>query len=189
VTIWFDPSCPFTWRTSRWVRAEAQTRDAGVTWRLLSLAVLNEGREIPEQYRQGQQRSQAASRVLAAAADRGNDVIDAVYTELGRRVHEDGRALDRDTVAEAITAAGAPADLIAAYDDETWDKNVRTMHEESQLRAGQESGSPVLAFGSHRAFFGPILTAVPTGTDATRLWDAVAALSGIDIFSELKRSR
>ncbi|MFE3515216.1 DsbA family protein [Streptomyces sp. NPDC059166] len=190
-TMWFDPSCPFTWRTSRWLRAEAAARDEKVSWRLMSLAVLNEDRDdVPGRYREAHRRAARVLRVLAAsAADGGDEAVDALYTELGTRVHDNGGDWDDRTVQQALTAAGLPAGLAAAADDGAWDEAVRASHDEGQARVGQESGTPVVAFGDARGFFGPILTAVPTGEEASRLYDGVAALSTVTAFSELKRAR
>lgn len=190
VTIWVDPTCGYTWRTASWLRAVAAGRGEAVRWRLLSLAILNEHRDVPEQYREGHRRSRLASRVVVAAdAAHGNDAVAALYAELGARVHERGAPLDRATVEESLAAAGLPASLADAWDDDSWDDAVRASHEEGQARVGQESGSPVVAFADAAGFFGPILTAVPTGAEAEKLYDAFAALSSIAHFSELKRAR
>ncbi|MEV6263598.1 disulfide bond formation protein DsbA [Streptomyces sp. NPDC051784] len=190
-TMWFDPSCPFTWRTSRWLRAEAAVRDEKVTWRLMSLAVLNEGRDdVPSGYREGQLRAARLLRVLAASAEHGgNEAVDSLYTAHGTRVHERAEGWDDRTLRQALTEAGLSDGLAAAADDESWDEVVRASHAEGQARVGQESGTPVVAFGDAPGFFGPILTAVPAGEEAARLYDSVAALATVTAFSELKRAR
>jgi 2-hydroxychromene-2-carboxylate isomerase len=190
VTIWFDPSCPFTWRTGRWLRSVAAARGEPVRWRLMSLAVLNADKDVPAEELEPAQRSRLASRVLAATeAAHGSEGLDAVYTALGRRVHEHGQDLDRSTVEAALGDAGLPAALLAAYDDEQHDTAVRTSHDESQQRVGEEAGSPVVAVGDGPGFFGPIVTEVPTGEAADRLYEAVRLLSSVPEFSELKRTR
>ncbi|MFL6128755.1 MAG: DsbA family protein [Mycobacteriales bacterium] len=190
VTIWFDPSCPFTWRTGRWLRSVAAARGEHVRWRLMSLAVLNAGRDVPAQYQEPMRQAQLASRVLAATeAQHGSEGLDAAYTALGRRVHERGHPLDRGTVEAALGEAGLPGALLAAYDDEQQDATVRASHQESQQRVGEEAGSPVVAVGDGPGFFGPILSDVPSGEAADRLYDAVRLLSAVPGFSELKRSR
>jgi 2-hydroxychromene-2-carboxylate isomerase len=183
-TIWFDPSCPFTWSTSRWLRDAAAVRDEEVQWRLMSLAVLNAGGDVPEEYREPMRQSELASRVLVAAGDR-----DALYTALGTRVHEQGQPMTRETVAAAVADAGLPESLLDAYDDEARDEQVRAEHQESQDRVGQDAGSPVVAFGDGPGYFGPIVTGTPTGAAATRLWEAMTLLSQVGEFAELKRAR
>jgi 2-hydroxychromene-2-carboxylate isomerase len=190
VTFWFDPSCPFTWRTARWLRATAAARGEAVRWRLMSLGVLNAGKDVPEQYREPMRQAQLVLRVLAATeAQHGSHGLDAVYTALGTRVHEQEQPLDRATVEAALGEAGLPGALLAAYDDEEQDAAVRASHDEAQRRVGQEAGSPVVAVGAGPGFFGPIVTTVPTGPAADRLYEALRLVSEVDGFSELKRAR
>jgi 2-hydroxychromene-2-carboxylate isomerase len=190
VTFWFDPSCPFTWRTGRWLRDAAAAHGEQVEWRLMSLAVLNAGKDVPDEYREPMRQSALASRVLAEAGLRhGSDAVDALYTALGTRLHEKGGPFDRDTVAAAVADAGLPADLLDAYEDERRDATVRDSHEQAQRRVGQEAGSPVVAFDDGPGYFGPIVTDPPTGADSDRLWEAVRLLSQVPQFAELKRAR
>jgi 2-hydroxychromene-2-carboxylate isomerase len=190
LTFWFDPTCPFTWRTSRWVRDVAARHGNTVQWRFLSLAVLNEGREIPEQYRAGIAWSAKAHRLLAAADERyGQDAVDRLYTAIGRRIHEQGGKQDAATLTDAVTEARLPAELLAAADDSTWDKAVRDSHDEAQNRVGTETGSPVTAIDDGPAFSGPVVVPIPQAEDADRLFDALRLLSMVPQFSELKRVR
>jgi 2-hydroxychromene-2-carboxylate isomerase len=190
ITFWLDPTCPFTWRTSRWVRDVAGRHGEDVNWRLMSLGILNEGKEIPEQYRAGMAWGAGVLRVLAAAGEQhGQQAVDRLYTEIGERIHERGAGRDAATLAEAIDAAGLPAGLAAAADDTTLDKTVRGSHDEAQARVGTPTGSPVTAIGDGSAFFGPVLAPVPEGAEADRLFEALRLLSTVPQFSELKRSR
>jgi len=202
ITFWFDPVCPFTWRTSRWIRSMAGKRDLTVEWRLLSLATLNEGKDIPEQYRDAMARGWRAGRLLAATDQRhGQEAMARLYTEIGTRIHGyvgpgplDGqpterRTLDTDVLSESLAAAGLPAELIEAADDTTLDDAVRASHAAGQSRVGTESGSPIVAFGDGPGFFGPVVVPVPDGESAEKLFDAVRLLSAVPEFSEIKRSR
>ena len=192
MTMWFDPGCPFTWRTSRWLRATAADRGDDITWRLMSLAALREGsdEEVPEPYKGIGERARLATRVLAAVADRyGNDGLDRAYTAFGTRNHDQGRDYGPDLFREALAEAGLPAELADAAGDTSLDATVRASHDEGQKRVGQDSGSPVLAAGDGPGFFGPVLTGIPTGDEAQRLYDAFLALSAVPEFSELKRAR
>ena len=187
VTFWFDPSCPFTWSTSRWLRAAAAERGEPVDWKLMSLAVLNADKDVPEQFVEGMRLSRLASRVLAAA---GPDHIDALYTALGTRLHEQGgESISRDMVAAALTDAGLPADLMEAYEDELLDADIEASHAEGQRRVGDEAGSPVIAFDDGPGYFGPIVTEPPTGADSAKLYEAMTLLSAVPQFAELKRAR
>jgi hypothetical protein len=190
ITFYFDPACPFTWRTSRWVRDTAARRGERVNWRFISLAVLNEGKDLPEQFRPVLAWGRSAHRVLAAADQRyGQDAVDRLYSAVGRRVHYEDAAKDTATLAAAIAEAELPADLIEAADDAGLDKVVRASHDEAQARVGTETGSPVTAIDDGPAFFGPVVSPVPEGDDADRLLEAIRLLSTVPQFSELKRSR
>jgi 2-hydroxychromene-2-carboxylate isomerase len=189
VDFFFDPGCPFTWATSRWITEVAGTGAASVSWRLMSLGILNEGKEIPEQYREFMAQSARALRALAAAgAHGGNDAVAALYTALGTRRHVNGDQYTDEVIAAAVAEAGLPASVAAAVDDEDLDKVVRAGHEESQAAVGQESGSPVVRVGEV-AWFGPVVAPAPTGDEALRLFDAVKTLATVPSFSELKTSR
>ncbi|CRK62025.1 hypothetical protein [Alloactinosynnema sp. L-07] len=191
ITLWFDPSCPFTWRTSRWIKDVAGRRDEKVSWRFLSLAILNEGKEIPENYRAAHLRARAALRVLAATDERyGQDAVDRLYTAIGERVHGPAdRQLTLDVIVEALAEAELPAELIDATEDESLDSIVRESHETGQARVGTETGSPVTAFDDAPGFFGPVVSAVPAPEDGDRLLDGLRLLSPVRVFSEMKRAR
>jgi hypothetical protein len=55
-------------------------------------------------------------------------------------------------------------------------------------QVGYEVGTPVIATQGV-AFFGPVVSPIPRGEDAGRLWDGVRLVAGTDGFFELKRSR
>lgn len=186
VDFFFDPGCPFTWRTSRWITEVADAGAATVTWRLMSLSVLNEGKDIPEQFRPLMIQSARVLRVLAAVED--NDARARLFTALGVRRHDNGEDWDDTLLAAAIAEAGLPATLVDAADDAGLDATVKASHEEAQAAVGQESGSPVLRLGA-KAWFGPVVVPVPTGDEALRLFDAVTLLADVPSFSELKGSR
>jgi 2-hydroxychromene-2-carboxylate isomerase len=190
VRFWFDPTCPFTWATSCWLRETAPAQGAQVEWRLMSLAVLNEGKEVPEQYRAGMAPSWRPLRVLAATARKHDGTaVGALFAALGARMHEQRRTVDDALLAESLAEAGLPSDLLAAADDASYDEDVRASHAEAQERVGTESGSPVLGIGDGPAWFGPVVAPVPTGQAATDLWQGLVALSSVAEFSELKRGR
>jgi 2-hydroxychromene-2-carboxylate isomerase len=190
ITFWFDPTCPFTWRTSRWLRDTAARNGERVRWRFLSLALLNEGREVPEQHKPALVWGRHAHRVLAAAEERhGQDAVDRLYTAVGQRVHERDAQRDASTLSEAIAEAGLAADLADAADDAEWDKVVRASHEQAQARVGTETGSPVTAIDDGPGFFGPVVVPIPDADAADRLLEALRLLSTVPQFSELKRVR
>jgi len=188
VEFWFDPSCPFTWQTSRWLREVADARGVPVDWRLMSLAVLNADKEIPEQWREAVARGAVATRVFAAVrAAAGPEGLGRFYAEVGARVHEQGAELGPEVFREALAAVGLPAEL--AEDDDAQQAAVEASHAESQQRVGAEAGSPITAIAGGPGFFGPIVTPAPTGEDALRLFDGLALVSAVPQFSELKGAR
>jgi 2-hydroxychromene-2-carboxylate isomerase len=190
VTFFFDPTCPFTWRTSRWLRSVTQPRGHTIGWRLMSLTMLNEGKDLPEQWRERLAFSIRPVRVLFATLDEhGGAALDRLYTEFGTRLHYEHADLDNALISTALAAADLPAELTAAADDESLDDAIRASHEEGQARVGQESGSPILAIGDGPGFFGPVVVPPPEGEAAEKLYDAVRLLSAVPEFSELKRAR
>lgn len=187
--LWFDPICPFAWITSRWLIEASAHRAIEPTWRVMSLAVLNAGRDLPEQYMALMQRAWGPVRVaVKVSQDYDNATLGRLYTELGTRIHNDGRGFERDVVAEAIAAAGLPAELIDAYDDTSLDDAVTAAHKEGISLVGEDVGTPVIRV-SGVAFFGPVITPMPRGEAAARLWDGVVLCASTEGFYELKRTR
>lgn len=188
-TYFFDPACPFTWRTSRWLVGVAPERGVTLRWRAFSLSILNGG-NVPEQYKPMMAASRKALRLVEALrADHRDDDIGAFYTELGTRTHEAGVPLSDDIVVQSAEAAGI-ADPKAILDDEAWDEAVRESHDLAFGSAGPDIGSPVLMVeGAARGVHGPIIGEVPGPEEALAIWDAVVPLARSGTFFELKRGR
>lgn len=190
ITFWFDPVCPFTWRTSRWAAEVAGRRGAEVRWRVMSLSLLNAGREVPEQFREAARQAPRAHRVLVAAErDHGTAALGRLYAALGVRLHEKGESLGPGLIAGALADAELPGPLIDVLDDESLDPLVRQSHDESQARVGTPSGSPVTAIGDGPGHFGPVVVPVPDPAAGDRLFEALRLLADVPQFSELKRAR
>lgn len=195
VDMWFDPICPWAWMTSRWLLAVEQVRDVRVRFHVMSLSVLNEGREgLPERYERLLRTGWGPVRVaIAVEAKAGPDGLRDFYTALGTRIHNQDRELSRALYEEALAEAGLPAELADAAETGEWDEALRASHHAGMDPVGDEVGTPVIHTpgpdGRTVAFFGPVLSPAPKGEAAGRLWDGVLLVSGTDGFFELKTSR
>ena len=193
--FWFDPLCPFAWITSRWILEVEQVRDIEVTWHVMSLAYLNQDRDIPDSYRELLAPAWGPVRVCTAAEQKhGKDVLLPLYTALGNRIHLEGRKLHeqddrgRAMIAEALAEAGLEAELVEAMDDASLDDAVAKSHHLGMDQVGDDVGTPTIAFEG-AAFFGPVLSSIPRGEEAGQLWDGCVAVAKVPYFYELKRSR
>ncbi|GAB2448935.1 2-hydroxychromene-2-carboxylate isomerase [Conyzicola lurida] len=189
VDFWFDPSCPWAWMTSRWVDEVSALRDLDVTWHIMSLAVLNEDKDVSEDYRAFFPRALRYTRLVAAVSElHGPEQVKPIYDALGTRIHPGART-DVDTViAEALAEVGLPAGLAAYSESDEYDEPMRASHFDGISRVGQDVGTPVIAVNGV-AFFGPVISPAPTGEQAATLWDGVVAVAAYDGFFEIKRSR
>jgi protein-disulfide isomerase-like protein with CxxC motif len=189
VDFWFDPLCPWAWITSRWVLEVVPQRSLEVTWHVMSLAVLNEGRDLSPDYRKRMDAAWGPVRVLIAAEQRyGNDVLLPLYTAMGNRFHLQHQPIETATVQSALEDASLPGDLVVAMDSSDYDQVLRASHKDGIDRVGQEVGTPIISVNG-AAFFGPVVTPMPRGEAAARLWDGVVLVSGTDGFYEIKRTR
>lgn len=189
VDFWFDPSCPWAWMTSRWVDEVAEHRNLDVTWRVMSLAILNENTEQTEEMSEFLPRSLKYVRLVAAAAQlHGQQVVKPLYDALGSQIHPGGNTDPDLVIPAALAAAGLPADLAAQADTDEFDVPLRASHFDGIDRVGQDVGTPVIAVNG-TAFFGPVVSPAPKGEIALTLWDGVVAAASYPGFFEIKRSR
>jgi predicted DsbA family dithiol-disulfide isomerase len=182
IEAWFDPICPWTWATSRWLVPCAAARDTDIRWHPFSLTIQNDSPVGP---------ALRALRVVAAVRQADAAAVGPLYTELGRRVHHDGERAD-DDLAGALNAVGLEPELAGAAQDAALDAEIRASMAEARALVGDDVGIPVVAIDDGtglRGASGPVLCAMPTGDEALQLFDAWVATVRVPGFAELKRTR
>jgi hypothetical protein len=191
VSFYFDPICPWTWITSRWLAEVQEARGFRVDWRTLSLAELNGGVEnMPERYQEMGRFSMGALRMIEAMRAAGDySKIGPFYTVLGTALYVDGVPAGRTLLENSADATGV-LPYLPAHRDSRWDARIAESTARAIELAGPDTGSPVVQLGdSPRGVHGPILSPAPTGEDALKVWDAMVALEGVPAFFELKHGR
>ncbi len=188
--FWFDPLCPWAWMTSRWMLEVEKVRDIKTSWHVMSLAILNEGRdELSDDYKALLAKAKGPVRVcIAAEQTDGFDSLLPLYTALGNRIHLEGRREDPAIIVEALEEVGLPASLADAAESTEFDDLLLKSHHAGMDPVGMDVGTPVIHVNGV-AFFGPVVTPAPKGEAAGKLWDGVVLVAGTDGFFELKRTR
>ena len=190
VDFWFDPLCPWAWMTSRWVLEAAQVRGLEPRFRVMSLAVLNEGRDLPEDYQELMTARLGPGPHLHRRRSEGRRRGASAALHGARATGSTSRA-GRSTgtlVEEALAEVGLPTDLADAMDTDEYDEAAPRLAPAGHGPVGEDVGTPVIAVDGI-AFFGPVVTPGPQGRGRRRLWDGVVLVAGTPGFYELKRSR
>ncbi|WP_300343126.1 disulfide bond formation protein DsbA [Nesterenkonia sp.] len=188
VDFWFDPICPFAFATSRWILEVEKVRDIETHWNVMSLGVLNEDKNPAPTEDEDVLARWIPARTSTAVSETAPEKLGDFYTAVGTEIHVHGHRDFEAASRRALAEVGLDESLVEKAKTDTFDEAMRRSHEEGISQVGQDVGTPIVAFAG-TAFFGPVITRIPTGEQAGKIFDGAVAMAEYPYFFELKRSR
>lgn len=195
VTMWFDVSCPFAWMTAKWLREVDKVRDIDLEFSPMSLSILNDGADVPEDYARMMEANWGPARVFAKVKDEQPEKVEELYWAMATLIHEGGQG-GKDTrggydavISQALEQAGLDASLAEVANDESANDALAKHHRAAMDSVGEDTGTPVVQIGDTSGFFGPVITRLPQGEEAGELFDATARLAQFPWFFSVNRAR
>src|SRR5581483_7527762 len=199
VEVFIDPSCPWAFITSRWLKEVAPARDLELEWKSYCIEIRDDygvAPTMPAERRDAAIAAHALShRMLrifeAARARHGDDVIDGLLTEWGRRFFPRGAERTEAILGAVVAACGLDADLLDAADDDKWDAPIVDAMAIAYEFGGEKTQTPTIVVRADppHGFKGPVMAPAPTGDAALRLWDALMVISAEPGVFEFTRPR
>jgi hypothetical protein len=178
VDLWFDPICPWTWLTSRWLLDVETVRSVKTSFHVMSRWLLNAGN----------QPLGPARVALAVGEQYGQEQLSAFYTAIGTRIHDKQQGPGRDTIDGALADVGLPPELAELAETDDHDDVLLASHHAGIDPVGDDVDTPVMHING-AAFVGPVFSPRPKGEEAGRAFDGALTLASQSAFVELRRTR
>ena len=184
VRVWIDPSCPWAWQTSLWLRGLRDLRLIDLSWSIFSLE-LNASPPGTSFWEACPRHGESLVALALARREGGHRGFESLYGGLGERVHDRGEGPSHEQIAEAASRVGMNGLLERARADPALADEVT--REFIDARSQDVFGVPTLRIGTDKVVYGPLVAVPPVGRDAVALWEQAKGLSGRSDFFELKR--
>lgn len=196
VEFYFDPACPWSWVTSRWLLSVREHRDINITWRPFSLAIKNDSlvkKDGESPYTTKHRASHRVLRLMMEASKNHGVSLEKMYTHFGIKHHIAGFDYSDEWILATLKELDLPASLLSAGDKTDYDQELSREIDSATEVAGNDVGVPIIVFTNEKeerqGYFGPVIRTIPETKEALKLWDGLHNLATVSSFYELKRGR